>query len=60
MQDVIKVQDAVITIHASMFDPTQITVECRGQKWEKMSVDEFAALVYPAIDAAVKQRIQRA
>lgn len=47
--------DAIVVIHAPVFggDPT-VDVMCRTYEAKGLTLDEFAALIYPSIDAAAK------
>ena len=52
MQDKISYRDATVTVNAGLFGGVKIDVECRSIAWNSLSPDEFAAMIYPAIDAA--------
>jgi hypothetical protein len=44
-------EDAVVTVNYSIFGKTTVDVVCRLYSAKGMSLDDFAALVYPALDA---------
>lgn len=52
MQEIIKEQDAIITINVGLFGSTAIDVSCGLYQKKGLTIGEFAALVYPAIKAA--------
>jgi hypothetical protein len=52
---VIVYEDATVTVHAAVFGDTTVDVLCRGFSQRGMTVDEFAAMIYPAIDAKAKE-----
>jgi hypothetical protein len=53
---VIPYLDAVVTIHAPIFGgaPT-VDVLCRTYQVKGLTLDQFAALIYPSIDAKAKE-----
>jgi hypothetical protein len=54
MKEEIVYSDATVTVNAGLFGPTTIDVTCRKFYAHGMSPEEFAALVYPSIDARAK------
>jgi hypothetical protein len=53
---VIKYNDATVTINVPIFGgDIKVDVYCRLYNVTGMSVDEFAALIYPSIDAQAKK-----
>jgi hypothetical protein len=52
---VITYKDATVTVHAAVFGETTVDVSCRNYAETKMSLDDFAELIYPAIDAKARQ-----
>jgi hypothetical protein len=52
---VIQYQDATVTVHASVFGGSvTVDVVCRNFSKLGMTEQQFAELIYPAIDAAAK------
>lgn len=51
MKESFSYQDATITVHAGVLSNTTVDVECGSYKREGLNVQEFAALIYPAIKA---------
>ncbi len=52
--ETITYKDASVVVNAGLFGGVKIDVHCRNLSLNKMSTDEFAQLIYPAIDAAAK------
>jgi hypothetical protein len=46
--------DALVVVHASLFGNVQIEVACRNYR-ATLTPQQFAELVYPAIDAKAKE-----
>jgi hypothetical protein len=45
-------KDATVTVDAGVFGGVKISVACRGYSASNLTTDQFAELIYPAIDAA--------
>ena len=52
--DEIRYLDAVVTVHVGIFGASSIDVTCRLFSAKGLTMDAFAALVYPALDAKAK------
>ena len=47
---VIQYRDATVTVHVAIFGNSTVDVVCRTYKALGLTVEQFAALVYPSID----------
>ena len=46
---VIPNDDATVTVHASIFGSTTVDVVCEGKQALSLTLDQFAAIIYPSI-----------